>query len=356
MYDSASAVGLGLRCLAAAGVRARIEVLTCGSLLPPALVRFNEAYGGLETAGLFRCTSVGSDFVRMSLEGGDGSGACGSALKFCIMEGGDAALAFLLAEPALEARMPLVMVVVGDGPGRRILGHRRLEWLLSLVPGVELPLWLPAGVPEVAEAVFSAGLEAWRRRIPAVIHLDDVVWRLKEGSARFEEWLEANSRPERRNGCELQGTASDGSGGVEPPPLEEALSFPSPERCLMVDCEDARLLLVAYGSTARIAMTVVEKARKRRSAVGLLRPSMLSPFPLERRWCGGRDGGPPMVAVMEHNGGVFFSRVLRRLGGHIRVGFVGRDDGAPLTPFQVLHEIQGFLSLEPVGGADDFPE
>lgn len=45
-------------------------------------------------------------------------------------------------------------------------------------------------------------------------------------------------------------------------------------------CEDAEYVLVAYGSSARIAMKVVEMAREEGLKVGLLRPVTLFPFPV----------------------------------------------------------------------------
>ena len=48
-----------------------------------------------------------------------------------------------------------------------------------------------------------------------------------------------------------------------------------------VRCEDADYVLVAYGSSARIAMKVVETAREEGLKVGLLRPVTLFPFPVD---------------------------------------------------------------------------
>jgi 2-oxoisovalerate ferredoxin oxidoreductase alpha subunit len=45
--------------------------------------------------------------------------------------------------------------------------------------------------------------------------------------------------------------------------------------------DDAQLVLVAYGITSRILITVVDKAREKGLAVGLLRPITLFPFPNE---------------------------------------------------------------------------
>ena len=50
-------------------------------------------------------------------------------------------------------------------------------------------------------------------------------------------------------------------------------------RVEMIDCEDADYIIVAYGSSARIAQKSIQLARKEGIKVGLLRPITLWPFP-----------------------------------------------------------------------------
>jgi 2-oxoglutarate ferredoxin oxidoreductase subunit alpha len=48
-----------------------------------------------------------------------------------------------------------------------------------------------------------------------------------------------------------------------------------------LDTEDADLILVAYGSSARIALNAMSKARENGYKVGLVRPQTVWPFPYE---------------------------------------------------------------------------
>jgi len=48
-----------------------------------------------------------------------------------------------------------------------------------------------------------------------------------------------------------------------------------------INIEDAELIIIAYGITARIAKAAIEKARKQGLKVGLIRPITLWPFPSE---------------------------------------------------------------------------
>jgi 2-oxoglutarate ferredoxin oxidoreductase subunit alpha len=52
--------------------------------------------------------------------------------------------------------------------------------------------------------------------------------------------------------------------------------IPEVERCLT---EDAKVVVVAYGSTSISALRAVEEARRAKKKVGLLRLITLSPFP-----------------------------------------------------------------------------
>lgn len=49
----------------------------------------------------------------------------------------------------------------------------------------------------------------------------------------------------------------------------------------MINCEDADIILVAYGTIARVAKNVMNIARREGYKVGLIRPISLWPFPKE---------------------------------------------------------------------------
>jgi 2-oxoglutarate/2-oxoacid ferredoxin oxidoreductase subunit alpha len=98
--------------------------------------------------------------------------------------------------------------------------------------------------------------------------------------------------------------------------------------------EDARTLLVAYGSPARSARQAIKLARARYGRkVGLLRLKTLWPFPekaLERA-----AENVQRVIVVEMNLGQIALEV-ERLVGRGKVQRVGRADGQMVTPEQIL--------------------
>jgi 2-oxoglutarate ferredoxin oxidoreductase subunit alpha len=107
--------------------------------------------------------------------------------------------------------------------------------------------------------------------------------------------------------------------------------------------EDARIVIVAYGSTARSAQQAIKMARARHGRkVGLLRLKTLWPFPeelLERA-----TENAQRVVVAEMNLGQVALEVERIVGRH-KVLRVGTADGEMVAPEQILdamraHRIQ----------------
>jgi 2-oxoglutarate ferredoxin oxidoreductase subunit alpha len=98
--------------------------------------------------------------------------------------------------------------------------------------------------------------------------------------------------------------------------------------------EDARVLVVAYGSTGRSARQAIKIARARYGRkVGLLRPKTLWPFPeaaLERA-----AENVQRVIVAEMNLGQIALEV-ERIVGRSKVVRVGRADGQMVSPEQIV--------------------
>jgi 2-oxoglutarate ferredoxin oxidoreductase subunit alpha len=103
--------------------------------------------------------------------------------------------------------------------------------------------------------------------------------------------------------------------------------------------EDARLVVVAYGSTARSARQAIKIARARHGRkVGLLRLKTLWPFPeaaVERA-----AENAQRVIVVEMNLGQMALEV-ERIVGRQKVLRVGRADGQIVTPGQIVDAMRG---------------
>jgi 2-oxoglutarate ferredoxin oxidoreductase subunit alpha len=106
--------------------------------------------------------------------------------------------------------------------------------------------------------------------------------------------------------------------------------------------EDAEVLLISYGSSARSALQMVADRRKRGGKLGLLELQSLWPFPAEtvRQICEGRTH----VLVVEMNMGQILHEVRRVVSRPERVFLANRFDGIFISPgdiLRVLNMIQG---------------
>lgn len=103
------------------------------------------------------------------------------------------------------------------------------------------------------------------------------------------------------------------------------------------DVDDAELLVVAFGSSARIAQTAVREARGRGLRVGLFRPITLWPFPTAR--LAELAKRIQRFLVVEMNAGQMVEDVRLAVGSQAQVDFFGRLGGYVPMPDEVLTEI-----------------
>ena len=102
--------------------------------------------------------------------------------------------------------------------------------------------------------------------------------------------------------------------------------------------EDARLVIAAFGSIARISRTSVELAREEGMKVGLLRPITLFPFP-EQAFQQLSKKSKTFLTV-ELNTGQMVEDVKLSVDREAQVFFYGRPPGSLPTPEDILEEIR----------------
>jgi len=103
------------------------------------------------------------------------------------------------------------------------------------------------------------------------------------------------------------------------------------------DTEDARLIVVGFGTSGRIAQTAVQRARAEGMRVGLLRPIALWPFPEER--LSALADRVSAFLVIEMNAGQMVEDVKLAAGGQVPVGFYGRTGGVVPVPEEIYDAI-----------------
>ncbi|MCX7634908.1 MAG: 3-methyl-2-oxobutanoate dehydrogenase subunit beta, partial [Syntrophales bacterium] len=105
--------------------------------------------------------------------------------------------------------------------------------------------------------------------------------------------------------------------------------------------DDADILIIAYGTAARIAKGAIKRSREMGIAVGLVRPITLWPFPSEviRRFAERVEN----FLVFEMNTGQMLEDVKLALAGTGRVEFHGRPGGVIPTPAE-LSKVIAYLA------------
>ncbi|KPK86820.1 MAG: 2-oxoglutarate ferredoxin oxidoreductase subunit alpha [Deltaproteobacteria bacterium SM23_61] len=98
--------------------------------------------------------------------------------------------------------------------------------------------------------------------------------------------------------------------------------------------EDAKIVVVAYGSTARPAKAAVNMAREKGIPAGLLKLMTLWPF--ARDEIQRLSGRARAILVPEMNLGQMAGEVERAAGGRCRVVGLNRVDGGLITPEQIF--------------------
>jgi 2-oxoglutarate ferredoxin oxidoreductase subunit alpha len=106
-----------------------------------------------------------------------------------------------------------------------------------------------------------------------------------------------------------------------------------------IDCEDAEITIVAYGSVARSAELAVDMAREQGVKTGLLKLKTLFPFP--RRVVERMARQSRAVVVPEMNMGQISREVKRVNNGMARVVTLNRVDGQIITPSEILKSVLG---------------
>ncbi len=108
----------------------------------------------------------------------------------------------------------------------------------------------------------------------------------------------------------------------------------------VIETEDAHLIIVAFGSMARVARSVVEMARREGVKVGLFRPITLFPYPekplreISRR--------VKHFLTVELNTGQMLEDVRLSVERDAEVYFYGKPPGALPTPEEILEQLKKY--------------
>ncbi len=258
------------------------------------------------------------------------------------------------------AELPCVYAnVVRGGPGLGTIQPSQADYFQSTKGGghgdYRQIVLAPASVQEMADFV-KLGFElAFKYRLPVLILSDGVIGQMMEKVELFDQVprLTDNEIEEkypwattgRKKGAERRVITSLAlqAHEMEAHNLKLQAKYKTIRenevRYEAINCDDAEYILVAYGSSARIAQKTVQLARQKGLKVGLFRLITLYPFPSVdmQELC--KQGVKGFLAV-EMSSGQMVEDVMLAVKGCAKVAHFGRFGGVVHTPEEVLNALE----------------
>lgn len=207
----------------------------------------------------------------------------------------------------------------------------------------------PQGVQEMADFPYYCYEVAFKYRIPAMILADGVIGQMMESI----EWRTPEVDPQKikepewalgiNNGREKRRTTSYDlrEGMLEKMVLERVKRYMEIEekevRWEEKMVEDAEIVVVSYGTSARVSMTAVKMAREKGIKAGMFRPITLWPFP--KKQLQRLSERVKKFLVVEMSLGQMIEDVRLSIEGRGNVYFYGRPGGSLIYPEEVYEAI-----------------
>jgi 2-oxoglutarate ferredoxin oxidoreductase subunit alpha len=255
------------------------------------------------------------------------------------------------------SELPMVLVnVMRGGPGLGSIGPSQSDYFQATKGhghgDYRVPVLAPSSIAEAVELTADAFEIAERYRTPVMILADGVM-----GQA-MEPVVPVYRMPARTlGGWELSGAVD------RPPRVVRSLHLRTDDleahnrhlqtkfaaiaerevRWAGEHLEDAEIVIVAYGTAARVARTAIERVHDQGLRAGLFRPISLWPFPSSRL----SSIAPDLraVLVVEMSAGQMVEDVRLAVEGRTPVFFHGRTGGMVPTPGEVVHALNRAWAL-----------
>lgn len=256
--------------------------------------------------------------------------------------------------------LPCVIVnVMRGGPGLGGIQPSQADyWQATRALGhgdFQVLVFAPSSVQELVNMVFLAFEKAEQYRMPALILSDGLMGQMMEPVAFPDNpQVKTYEKP----------WAANGHGGKRPHNVVNSL-YLKPEKLeqTVVErfqryqtiqdteqqaqeylCDDAELIVTAFGASARIAQSAVDMVRAQGIKAGMIRPIMLWPFPKD---CIVRHLGHTKAFLsVEMNMGQMVDDVRLTVNGAVPVEFYGRTGGMIPTPKDVAEKLRTIAGKE----------
>ncbi len=257
------------------------------------------------------------------------------------------------------SRLPVVLVnVMRGGPGLGSIGAAQGDYFQATKGhghgDYNVPVLAPASIAEAIDLVGDAFVLAERYRTPVMILADGILGQAMEPVAPH---FRSIPRPPAD-------WALEGASGREPRVLKSlSLRAEDLERHNLVlqanfaeiaareprwageSLDGAEVIVVAYGTAARVARTAVQRARDDGLRAGLFRPITLWPFPAAALRAAA--AGARAVLAVELSAGQMVEDVRLAIEGAVPVFHHGRMGGMVPSPDEVVTAMRRAWSVTP---------
>jgi len=251
------------------------------------------------------------------------------------------------------AELPCLLVnIVRGGPGLGTIQPSQSDYFQSVKGGghgdYRMLVLAPSSVQEMADFV-SLGFDlAFKYRNPVLILSDGVIGQMMEKvelpdfqprKTKFESWATTGKTSERGRNIVTSLNLDALTHERHNIRLQEKYSRMEAEetRYDTFLCDDAEIIVVAYGASARISRKAVELAREKGIKVGLFRPITLYPFPAKELKAVAKNAKE--LLSVEMNAGQMIEDVRLAIDCSIPVKHFGRFGGVIHAPEEILNAI-----------------
>ena len=250
------------------------------------------------------------------------------------------------------------------GPGLGGIQPSQSDYFMSTRGGgngdYRTPVYAPATVQEAVDMIMEAFNVADYYRTPVMVVADGMIGQMMEPvefkapktrELKPKDWATVGTKGERKpniiNSLYLQ-----------PDELEKhCIKLEAKYREIeknevdyeMYKTEDAELVFVAYGTTARIVKNSIDMLREEGIKAGLIRPKTLWPFPFEAF---NQIPEAKSLLTVEMSMGQMVEDVRLAVEGRLPVHFYGRAGGMIPDPESIANKAKEVMESElAVGGA-----
>jgi 2-oxoglutarate ferredoxin oxidoreductase subunit alpha len=260
-----------------------------------------------------------------------------------------------------SAEIPYLIVnVQRGGPGLGTIQPSQGDYFQATKGGghgdYHLIVLAPSSVQEMTDFVFDGFRLAEKYRMGVMILADGALGQMMEkiklppeNSLPYPEkpWATTGKPPTRERNILT-------SLFIEPERMEQVNlrlqakyeKVQSEVRYEALQTDDADIVLVAFGLSARISQKAMEMARAKGIRVGLIRPITLYPFPYDVIRKAAKTA--EAFLVVEMNAGQMVEDVKLAVEGRKPVLFKGRMGGMIPSPEEVLSAVEAVSELQPV--------